>query len=250
MAYEFVTSTRNSVSRRRGATAVEFAFTAPILFILVMGAIEFSRANMLVHTASIAATEAARASIIPGATAAEVRSAGMQQLTAVGISEATFAINPPEILDDTTEVSVQLSIPVNMRNGYILPRVFLGRNVQKTVTLQREGKASDYNTETTPSDGIKGSMQGNGYGGLATAASGKGNSNSTASATGQANANANSAAANASGSSNSGSGSSNSGSGSSNSGSGSSNSGSSKSNASATGQANANANSAAANAGS
>lgn len=140
---------------RRGAAAVEFALTAPILFVLVLGAIEFSRANMLVHTTAIAATEAARASIIPGATAAECKTAGLAELQAVGISDVTFSMDPPEILDDTTQVTVNLSVPLNMKNGYMLPRIFMGKEVFKSVTLQREGKTEDASLESSAREGVR-----------------------------------------------------------------------------------------------
>lgn len=140
---------------RRGVTTVEFALTAPILFALVLGAIEFSRANMLVHTASIAATEAARRSIVPGATANEVRLEALDELEAVGIVDATVAVVPAEIIDDTSQVTVNLTIPVSMRNGYGLSRVFLGKQVYKSVTLQREGAKIETSTETVQTDGIQ-----------------------------------------------------------------------------------------------
>jgi Flp pilus assembly protein TadG len=146
---------RRYALNRRGATAVEFALTAPILFVLVLGAIEFSRANMLVHTTAIAATEAARASIIPGATAAECKTAGMAELQAVGVSDATLTLDPPEILDDTTQVTVNLSVPLNMKNGYLLPRIFMGKEVFKSVTLQREGKTEDAGREGSSRDGVR-----------------------------------------------------------------------------------------------
>jgi Flp pilus assembly protein TadG len=146
---------RRAKSSRYGATTVEFALTAPILFLLVFGAIEFSRANMLVHTASIAATEAARRSIIPGATAADCQRAAQAELGALGISESTVEIDPPEINDDTTQVTVNLSVPLTMRNGYVLPRIFLGKQVAKSVTLQREGKWEDAASEKVKKDGVK-----------------------------------------------------------------------------------------------
>jgi Flp pilus assembly protein TadG len=134
---------------------VEFALTAPILFGLVLGAIEFSRANMLVQTASIAATEAARKSIIPGTTAAEVRLKALDELSAVGVLDATVNVDPPEIVDDTTQVTVNLSVPVNGRNGYSLSRIFLGKQVFKSVTLQREGKTEEVTTEQVRKDGMQ-----------------------------------------------------------------------------------------------
>ena len=57
---------------------------------------------MLVHTASIAATEAARRSIIPGATANEVRLKAPRRAAALsGVVDATVALDPAEIVDDT-----------------------------------------------------------------------------------------------------------------------------------------------------
>jgi Flp pilus assembly protein TadG len=140
---------------RRGATTVEFALTAPILFALVLGALELSRANMLVHTASIAATEAARRSIIPGATANEVRLKALDELARVGVVDASVAVDPPEIVDDTAQVTVNLTVPVSMRNGYGLSRVFLGASIFKSVTLQREGVSVDVASEQVQYDGVQ-----------------------------------------------------------------------------------------------
>ena len=144
-----------SAARRRGAAAVEFALTAPILFLLVLGAVEFSRANMLVHTASIAATEAARTSIVEGATAKDVRLKALSEMATIGVVDATVDVNPAEIVDDTTQVTVGLTIPVTLRNGYGLSRIFLGKQVFKSVTLQREGAVEEVANETVQSDGVK-----------------------------------------------------------------------------------------------
>jgi hypothetical protein len=212
---------------RRGAAAVEFAMTAPILFALVLGAVEFSRANMLVHTTSIAATEAARTSIIPGATAPEVRLKALEELRAVGVVDANVTLDPAEIVDDTTQVTVNLTVPVSLRNGYGLSRIFLGRQIFKSVTLQREGKTEDIVTEAVRADGMQGSSDlsnsmpgnsGNNGGGNGNNGNGNGNGGGNGS---NGNSSGNSSNSN-SGSGNSGSGSSNSGSGSSSSGSGSS----------------------------
>jgi Flp pilus assembly protein TadG len=151
---------RGDGALRRGATTVEFALTAPILFALVLGAIEFSRANMLVHTASIAATEAARQSIVAGATADEVRLKALSELQAVGVVDATVTLDPEVIFDDTTQVTVGLSVPVSLRNGYGLSRLFLGKQVLKSVTLQREGMTEDLASEEATTDGVKDAANG------------------------------------------------------------------------------------------
>jgi Flp pilus assembly protein TadG len=203
----------------RGAAAVEFAMTAPILFALVLGAVEFSRANMLVHTTSIAATEAARTSIIPGATAPEVRLKALEELRAVGVVDANVTLDPAEIVDDTTQVTVNLTVPVSLRNGYGLSRIFLGRQIFKSVTLQREGKTEDIATETFRADGMQGSsnlsnsMPGNsgnngGNGNSSNGNSGNGNSGSGSSNSGSGSSSSGSGSGGSSGSSGSGSGSS------------------------------------------
>jgi Flp pilus assembly protein TadG len=60
-------------NHRRGATAVEFALTAPIFFVFLLSAFEFGWLNVIRHTADNAAYEAARAAIVPGATVADAR---------------------------------------------------------------------------------------------------------------------------------------------------------------------------------
>ena len=57
------------VSSRAGATAVEFAIVAPIFFLIMLASFEFSRLNVIRHTADNAAYEAARHAMVPGATA-------------------------------------------------------------------------------------------------------------------------------------------------------------------------------------
>ncbi len=138
---------RKRKNERRGAVIVEFALTAPILLLLVFGAIEFSRANMLVNTAGLAATEGARAGIVPGATAADVEAAVQRELDVLGIQESAIVTSPAVITDNTAFVAVGVQVPVNARNGYLVPRFFLGKNVTKLVALQREvsSKSSDSN---------------------------------------------------------------------------------------------------------
>jgi Flp pilus assembly protein TadG len=134
-------------SERRGTTTVEFALTAPILFLLLMGSIEFSRANMLRHTAVVAATEGARRSIIPGATAAECRQAVVSELATVGFTSADVAIVPAVINADTAQVTVNVSVPLSGANGFVLPRFLTGARIDKSVTLQREAAVVDPSTE-------------------------------------------------------------------------------------------------------
>ncbi len=79
---------------RRGATAVEFAIVAPIFFLLLLSSFEFSRLNVIRHTADNAAYEAARNAMVPGATAAEAIATANSILRVVGTRGARVTINP------------------------------------------------------------------------------------------------------------------------------------------------------------
>jgi hypothetical protein len=200
---------------RRGAAAVEFAMTAPILFALVLGAVEMSRANMLVHTTSIAATEAARRSIVAGATVNEVRLKALDELENVGVVDASVEVLPATLTDDTTQVTVNLTVPVSLRNGYGISRVFLGKQIFKSVTLQREGKTEEVASETARYDGIQvasssrseeGGGSGNSGSGNGNSGNGNGNSGSSNSGNGNGNGNSGSNSGNGNGNSSNGNG--------------------------------------------
>jgi Flp pilus assembly protein TadG len=98
-------------TRRRGAAAVEFALTAPILFTLLFAALELGRANLIRQTANNAAYEAARLCVVPGATAADGEAKGQQVLRSIGVRSATVDIQPDPILNTTPQVTATVTVP-------------------------------------------------------------------------------------------------------------------------------------------
>jgi Flp pilus assembly protein TadG len=150
----FRTLAYRRAANRRGATTVEFALTVPILFLLVFGAIEFSRAHMLQHTTEIAVTEAARQAIVPGATADECRDTCLNELAVLGISTATVEVDPTVITDDTEQVTVSVTIPVSEVNNMVLPAWFYENTLYKSVTMQREGHSNDPGEESVSTGAV------------------------------------------------------------------------------------------------
>lgn len=130
-----------AVDGRRGAAVVEFAITAPILFMLVFAAVEFSRANMLLHSAAIAATEGARTGIVAGVSAQDCRDATFNELGPLGINDARVVVAPDVITDSTEMITVGVCVPLNAANFYLTPRFFLGDSVIKVVSITREAKS-------------------------------------------------------------------------------------------------------------
>jgi Flp pilus assembly protein TadG len=112
---------RHLQRERRGVAVVEFALTAPIFFLFVLAAFEFGWMNVLRHTADNAAYEAARAAMVPGATAADATAKANSILGAVRTRNAKVTITPSVITPSTTEVTVDVDVPMGS-NSLVLPR--------------------------------------------------------------------------------------------------------------------------------
>lgn len=127
----------NRQRSRRGASAVEFAFCAPILFLVVMAIIEFSRIYQLQQTARQAAYETARAAISPGATASNAQTQGQNLLRAIGVSNGTVALSPSTI--SATTMSVTATVTVNpLSNSWFLKFFATAQPFTAVATLDHE----------------------------------------------------------------------------------------------------------------
>lgn len=128
---------KKSFRTRLGAATVEFALCAPVFFFLIFGGIELSRANMLIHTVESAILQGARRGIIPGATADQCRMAAQSVLDIGRIRTSTVTVTPNIIDENTTTVSVTVSVPLDP-NGFQASSVFLGKTITRTMQLKRE----------------------------------------------------------------------------------------------------------------
>ena len=124
---------------RRGAAAVEFAITAPIFFLFLLAAFEFGWLNVLRHTADNAAYEAARAAMVPGASAADATAKATGLLNIVGARGAKVVITPSSITPTTKEVTVAIDLPMSS-NGLIVPR-FTGKTTLHSESTLRTERA-------------------------------------------------------------------------------------------------------------
>jgi Flp pilus assembly protein TadG len=122
---------------RRGATAVEFALTAPVFFLFLLAAFEFGWMNVIRHTADNAAYEAARSVMVPGATSAEATTKATNLLNTIGARGAVITITPAVLTPETDQVTVDVRIPMN-RNGLILPRFTSAKTIHSSSTLRTE----------------------------------------------------------------------------------------------------------------
>ncbi|MCH8311023.1 MAG: pilus assembly protein, partial [Chloroflexi bacterium] len=95
-------SRRRDVARRRGATAVEFAMVAPILFVFIFALIEFGRIVMVQHTVVNAAREGCRIASLPTTTSVSTVDTAVRNYLQ---STITTAADPNVVTVNVTSLS-------------------------------------------------------------------------------------------------------------------------------------------------
>lgn len=141
---------RKRTAKRRGATAVEFAFVAPAVFGIIWIAFEFMRITMIQELADIATYEAAREVMVPGAKVAEAHAETDKYLKFLGTRNAVVGVTPfsgteaqTEINDYTSRIQVTVTIPCRS-NVLLLSRFFGDRMITSNTTLTFESYSGFY----------------------------------------------------------------------------------------------------------
>jgi Flp pilus assembly protein TadG len=128
---------------RRGATTVEVAVVAPIVFAIILGIIELGRGLMVIHMLNNAAQAGARTGIIEGKSTANIKSVVVSALTGSGISGETATV---QVNDGTTdasaagagdEITVLVKVPISSISWVPVPK-FLSGSLQGQYTMRRE----------------------------------------------------------------------------------------------------------------
>jgi len=117
---------------------VEFAVTAPIVFLFFFAAFEFCRVAMIRHTADNAVYEAARKAIIPGGTAADARGEAERVLATIGLSDYSISVVPDSVERSTPEITVRVRVPLD-GNSFVPNQFVNGRSIERELTMRREG---------------------------------------------------------------------------------------------------------------
>lgn len=133
---------------RRGATLVEFAVVAPVLFLLIFGIIEFGRLMMVQQAMTNAAREAGReASLATTLNAADVDTAARSFMSRVmtnasNAQKVRVNITPASMASVPSGTPVTVAIDVNFSDVSWLPGSLLnlagGRVLRAESTFDRE----------------------------------------------------------------------------------------------------------------
>lgn len=124
---------------------VEFAICAPLLFMFFFASLEFGRVNMIRQTVENACYEGARRGIVPGATATDCQNSAQAVLNSVSARDSTINVTPSVINGDTSQVTVDITVPVNS-NSWVIPVFFANKTISGSMTLKRER----FETTTVP----------------------------------------------------------------------------------------------------
>lgn len=127
-------------SLRSGTAAVEFAITAPLLFLLLFGLVEFARAMMVQQILTSCSREACRVAIIAGKTKDDATKRITEPLASGGISNytITYAPDPPSTAKESDPVVVTVQVQLGKVSWLPMPG-FLGNiNLIGSSTFSRE----------------------------------------------------------------------------------------------------------------
>jgi Flp pilus assembly protein TadG len=134
----------NPRRRRRGAAIVEFAIIAPILFMLVLGSVEFGRAVMAKDLLANAARAGARTGALPGKSNTDIKSQATTSLSDSGVSGATIAITVNGAATDAGSaaqgdiIQVTVTVPYKSVSWLPSPWFFGNTTLSETVFMRRE----------------------------------------------------------------------------------------------------------------
>ena len=122
-------------NRNTASVCVEFAFVAPIFFLIVIGSIEFARVHMIQAAVENACFEGARRGIIPGSTNALCVQRTEEFLESAGVQDYTIEVQPLVIDAVTPEIVVTTTVKLNAKNGFGISGFFKDRSMVKRIAL-------------------------------------------------------------------------------------------------------------------
>ena len=136
---------------RRGAAALEFAVVAPLLLLIFIGLMEFSRAMTVLGILANAARMGARAGTITPGTYTDVHNAVVACLTQAGLAGSatlTVQVNGTAVTNDATfatlavpgaTVAVRVSLPYASISWLPASRFLTGKTLAEAAVMQKEG---------------------------------------------------------------------------------------------------------------
>lgn len=125
---------------RTGASAVEFAFVAPLMIMLTMGMLDVGRMVMVKQLLVNATREGARLAVLPGATTEQVESQVASQLESSSVRGATVSCNPSiiESAPQGSAVTISVQVPATSVSWIPKPLFSMNKDLTASTTMRKE----------------------------------------------------------------------------------------------------------------
>ena len=111
---------QSRANRRKGATAVEFALVVPLVFLMVFGLLEISRAVTLTDTARTSVIAGAREANVALTTSDNVEEEMNAILDLFQVRTRTVTVSPAVIDATVDEVTISVEVPLTTDNGLFM----------------------------------------------------------------------------------------------------------------------------------
>ena len=127
---------------RRGAAIIEFALLAPVLFMLVLGMIEFGRVLMVAQLLTDAAREGGRLAVVAGSNTDKVTSTVDSFLTNAGVNGAHTSVSPdPSAANQGDSITVTVTVPASVVSWLPTPIFTAGQTLSGSVIMRKESNS-------------------------------------------------------------------------------------------------------------
>src|SRR5437899_2821007 len=138
------TTIPSPTTRRMAAALVEFAFVAPLLFMMILATFEFGRTFMVMELLTEGARIGCRKAIVEGTSSQQIQNTVTSYLTGLGINGDTVSV----IVNDTpgleaanqpayAEMTVKVTVPVSSVSWVPNP-LFTSGTLSGQFTMRRE----------------------------------------------------------------------------------------------------------------
>jgi Flp pilus assembly protein TadG len=135
-----VAPARKGRRQRRGVAAVEFAFVAPIFFLMVIGIIEIGRAMMVQQVLINASRVGARRAVMLSSDEQSVIDAVTEYAAGVGVNGVQTTVTPnPATAAPGEPVTVSVGIGFNQVSWLPAPWIMGGRDLTSASVMRKEG---------------------------------------------------------------------------------------------------------------
>jgi Flp pilus assembly protein TadG len=134
-------------AKRRAAAIAEFAFVSPLVFLVVLGLIEFGRLLMVEQILTNGTREACRTAILPGSTTSDVQNAAVTYLTNSSIPvsnpSSQISVSPdPATATPGTVMTVTVKVPFNSVSWLPTPLFLGGKTLSTSVVMMKESNCN------------------------------------------------------------------------------------------------------------